>query len=119
MMHKLGIQDPQLALGKPVILNGGMYVNIMGVVKDFQTESKHKKRRSDVLTYSSHNFDVISVRIKPAAMHQTVEKIDKIWSALFPENVFEFEFIDQRIARWYKQEAKVYTALNCSHRLQS
>jgi putative ABC transport system permease protein len=110
MMHKLGIHDPHLALGKSIILGGGMFVNVIGVVKDFQTESKHKKRRADAMAYSNQNFNVVSVRIKPAAMHQTIEHIDKIWSSLFPDNVFEYEFMDQHIARWYRQEEKVYTA---------
>jgi len=110
LIHKLGIQDPALAIGKRVILNGDIKASIISVVKDFQNESKHKKRRPSVLAFDNKRFYVASVRIKPAAMHQTIEHIDKIWSSLFPESVFEYEFMDQHIANWYKQEAKVYTA---------
>ena len=110
LMHKLGIQDPRAAIGKRIILSGDIVATVISVVKDFQSESKHKKRRSDVIAYFDKRFYMASVRIKPAAMHQTIEHIDKIWSSLFPDNVFEYEFMDQHIARWYKQEAKVYTA---------
>jgi len=110
LMHKLGIQDPRQAIGKQIILGGYVKANIISVVKDFQNESKHKKRRASVLAYDKNNFYIASVRIRPAAMRQTIAHIDKIWSSLFPDRVFEYEFMDQHIASWYKQEAKVYTA---------
>ena len=110
MMHKLGLQNPEEAIGKTIILNGGARSSVIGVVQDFQSESKHKKRRSCVLLYKPDNFFMASARIKPNLIHQTIEHIDKRWSALFPEDLFEYEFIDDHITQWYKQEAKVYTA---------
>ncbi len=110
MMHKLGIQNPADAIGQYINLGGEDHSYIIGVVQDFQSESKHKKRRSCALLYRPDNFYMASVRIKPGAIHQTLQHIDKTWSALFPNNVFSYEFIDEHIASWYLQEAKVYTA---------
>ncbi len=110
MMHKLGIQDPQLALNKRVILNGDRKSTIVGVVHDFQSESKHKKRRACVLQYNANSFFTASIRISPAAMDKTIGFIGKQWLQLFPDNVFQYEFIDERIAHMYAQEQKVYTA---------
>ena len=39
-----------------------------------------------------------------------ITHIDKIWSSIFPNDLFGYEFMDEHIANWYKQEAKVYTA---------
>jgi putative ABC transport system permease protein len=110
MMHKLGIQNPDGAIGKYINLGGEDHSYIIGVAQDFQSESKHKKRRSCVLLYRPDNFYMASVRIKPNSMHQTLGHINRIWSALFPDNLFEYEFLDEHIASWYKQETKVYTA---------
>jgi putative ABC transport system permease protein len=110
MMHKLGMQNPADAIGQYINLGGEDHSYIIGIVQDFQSESKHKKRRSCVLVYRPDNFYMVSVRIKTGSMHQTLQHIDKTWSALFPNNVFEYEFIDEHIASWYRQEAKVYTA---------
>ena len=110
MMHKLGIQDPQLALNKHVKLNGDQQSTIVGVVQDFQSESKHKKRRACVLEYSAQSFFMASIRIQPAAMNKTIAYIGKQWSKIYPDNVFEYEFIDEHIANFYRQEQKVYTA---------
>jgi putative ABC transport system permease protein len=110
MMHKLGIREPEKAIGKFINLGGEDHSYIVGVVQDFQSESKHKKRRSCALLYRPDNFYMVSVRLKPNVIHQTIGHIDKIWSALFPNNLFEYEFIDDHIAAWYKQETKVFTA---------
>ena len=110
MIHKLGVQDPQKAIGKHIILNGNWYCNIMGVVKDFQSESKHKAIRPCVLMYRADNFYMASVKLAPANMNKTIEAIDKSWSALFRQNIFSYEFLDDHIAEWYRQEEKEYTA---------
>jgi ABC-type antimicrobial peptide transport system permease subunit len=110
MMHKLGIQDPQQAINKHVKLNGDQQSTIVGVLQDFQSESKHKKRRACVLEYNANGFFMASIRIQPAAMSKTIAFVGKQWQALFPENVFKYEFIDEHIAGFYRQEQKVYTA---------
>src|SRR5262249_55621092 len=110
MTHKLGIQDPNKALGQHVILNGNWMCTIMGVTADFQNESKHKKIRPCVLMYRPDNFYSASVRIQPSHMNKTMASIDKLYSALFPDNLFSYEFLDDHIANWYRQEQKEYTA---------
>lgn len=110
MIHKLGIQDPQKAIGKHIILNGNWYSTITGVVQDFQSESKHKKIRPLVMLYRDDNFFMASVKLQPANMNTTIAAINKIWSSQFPQNVFSYEFLDDHIAAWYSQEQKEYTA---------
>lgn len=110
MIHKIGIRDPQRALGKHIVLNGNWHATITGVVQDFQSESKHKKIRPCVLLYRADNFYMASVKLQPSNMIKTIAGIDKLWSALFPDNIFSYEFLDDHIAAWYSQEQKEYTA---------
>ncbi len=110
MIHKLGIQDPQQAISKQIILNGNWYCTITGVVKDFQSESKHKKIRPCVLIYRADVFYMASVKLASANMSKTIAAIDKSWSSIFTQNVFSYEFLDDHIAAWYRQEQKEYTA---------
>ena len=110
MIHKIGIQDPKQAIGKHVILNGNWYCTITGVVQDFQSESKHKKIRPCALIYFPESFYMTSVRIQSANIGQTIAAIDKAWSQLFPDRLFNYEFLDDHIAKWYRQEQKQYVA---------
>ena len=43
-------------------------------------------------------------------MTRTIDNINKSWSALFPNDLFKYEFLDEHIASFYTQEQKVYTA---------
>ncbi|HLL44723.1 MAG TPA: FtsX-like permease family protein, partial [Segetibacter sp.] len=110
LIHKLGILDPKQALDKQITLNGDQHATIRGVVQDFQSETKHKKRRACVLVYNPDDFYAASVKIQPGEMRQTISNIDKAWSELFPDNLFEYEFLDDHIASLYRQEQKEYTA---------
>jgi putative ABC transport system permease protein len=110
MIHKLGIREPQKAIGKQIILNGYWHSTITGVVQDFQSESKHKKIRPCVLLYRADNFYMASVKLQPSGMNKTIAGIDKIWSGIFPESMFNYEFMDDHIAAWYSQEQKEYVA---------
>ncbi len=109
LIHKLSIMDPRNAVGKRIHVNGQM-ATIIGVVQDFQSESKHKKRRACVLEYRSQRFFMASIKIQPVGMTRTIDYINKSWSALFPNDLFKYEFLDEHIASFYTQEQKVYTA---------
>jgi len=109
MIHKFGITDPNKAVGVNFTLNGRM-ANIIGVLQDFQSESKHKARRACVFMYDPDRFFQTSVKIRPGAINKTIEQVGKSWSALFPDNLFDYKFLDDHIASFYTQEQKVYTA---------
>jgi putative ABC transport system permease protein len=109
LIHKLSIMDPEKALGQHIVLNGRP-ANIIGVIQDFQSESKHKTRRACVLMYYADAFFMANVKLQPTAMNATIDNISKKWTALFPDNLFEYQFLDEHIASFYTQEQKVYTA---------
>lgn len=109
LIHKLGMSHPEEAIGAH-IMAAGRYCTIQGVVKDFQSESKHKDRRPCILRYAPGGFFVASVKLQSADMSKTIGRIEAEWSALFPERIFQYEFLDDHIAALYKQEQKVYTA---------
>lgn len=110
LINKLGIRDAGKAIGKHIILNGNWYCTITGVVQDFQSESKHKKIRPCTLLYRADNFYMVSAKISPSEMNKTIANINKAWSASFPDDIFDYEFLDDHIAAWYRQEQKEYTA---------
>jgi ABC-type antimicrobial peptide transport system permease subunit len=109
LIHKMGIMDPAKAVGQLINMNGRT-ATIMGVIQDFQSESKQKKRRACVLKYQADNFFMASVKIQPSAINKTIEHLNRSWSALFPDNLFDYKFLDEHIASFYTQEQKVYTA---------
>ncbi|HWD89136.1 MAG TPA: FtsX-like permease family protein [Mucilaginibacter sp.] len=108
LIHKLGIMDPAKAIGEQINWNGP--ATITGVIHDFQSESKHKLRRACILVYNNNRFFMASVKLRAGAITKTIDQIGKSWSALFPDNLFEYKFLDDHIASFYVQEQKEYTA---------
>ena len=109
LVNSLKMQDPRKAIGQTISVSGTP-CRIMGVVQDFQSESKHKKRRACVLLYAENNFYTASVRVNPVGIRATIDRIGKEWSILNPKGLFQYEFLDDHIASFYRQEQKVYTA---------
>ena len=109
MVEGLHYPNPQAAVGHLYQINGNN-CRIIGVVADFQSESKHKKRRACAMLYMDRNFYTASVRLNPLSIPATIARIDKTWSGMSPDNLFQYEFLDDHIASFYKQEQKVYTA---------
>jgi len=109
LINKLGITNPDKAVGEHFMLNGRL-ANIIGVMQDFQSESKHKKRRACAIMYNHDVFFYTSVKIRPGAINKTIDQIGKRWAELNPNNLFEYQFLDDHIATFYTQEQKVYTA---------
>lgn len=109
LIHKLGIQNPQQALGVRFKGNGRM-LTIKGVMQDFQSESKHRLRRPVIIAYNPKAFYDVSVKLQAGSIVQTMARIDKIWSTMFPDELFQYEFLDDHIANFYRQEQKLYTA---------
>ncbi|TDE18529.1 ABC transporter permease [Dyadobacter psychrotolerans] len=109
LIKRLGIQDPEKAIGKRILI-GQSPARINGVVHDFQSESKHDKIRACILTYNSGLFWQASVKLHPENKRQTLASINKDWSELNPESLFTYEFVDEHIAKLYVQEEKMYNA---------
>lgn len=109
LVNSLNIKDPHAALDKMIRFDG-ISGRIIGVVHDFQSESKHKKRRACIIDYDSRRFWNACVRLDPHDMHGTIDRIGKLWSTLWPKEFFQYEFLDEHIASFYRQEEQVYTA---------
>lgn len=110
LIKKMGIQDVQKALGKLVMV-GKTPTIIQGVIKDFQSGSKHTKIGAVMLVYRNDRNNQFSVRLNASNIPETLAAIDKIWTSLNPEYLFTYEFLDERIANMYKQELQTYNAI--------
>jgi len=106
-VNRLGIRNPDDALGERVMVNDRR-AEIQGVVADFQSESKHKKIRACFLYYNPERFYQASVKLQSNNIKQTIASINKEWSILNPESLFNYEFLDNKVARLYQQEQTLY-----------
>ncbi len=110
VVRKLGIRNPKDALGKMVNVNGKT-CPIVGVVKDFHTNSLRDPIDATVLTSMKRSYQVMNMKIDLRKKKEVVAAMQNIWNKAFPEFTFESNFMDQSIADYYKQENQISPTL--------
>ncbi|GAB3948017.1 ABC transporter permease [Spirosoma harenae] len=103
---KLNLKSPDEVLGKLVSLNGGrMKGPIVGVVKDFHDLSFHETINAVCIGSAMDQYDYYAVKIDLANTQQTLAALDQTWSEMHPDQVYDYEFLDDQIAEFYQTES--------------
>jgi predicted permease len=105
VVRKLGYSDPRDVLNKEINLWNGIAVGpIVGVVKDFHTSS-FKDSLAPVFMHSDKRaFDAAGIKLDGKDLPATMQAIQKLWNETYPDFVYEYQFLDEKIASFYKEE---------------
>lgn len=115
MMQQMGYSEPGEAIGTFL---KGYYADraeIVGVVKNFNTQSLHYKITPTVLFADNVNRgSVISVMLSgdPSTWSETLKKITLVFKKFYPNDLFESSFFDDAIAQLYQSDIRVAKLLN-------
>jgi ABC-type antimicrobial peptide transport system permease subunit len=110
MVKKLGLKDPSAALGKLITFNKPeITAPIVGVVKDFNNYTFEQKIQPVISASRKRSFQIVNIKIETSKTPVVLASIEKIWKAAFPENVYKYQFLDDKIADYYKDENKLAT----------
>jgi putative ABC transport system permease protein len=105
LLRKLGINKPQDAIGKEInFWDGRKAANIVGVIRDFNSYSLREPMAPVVLSTWKDVYQTINIKIKPGTEKAVLPFVDKLWNENFPDYVYEYKFLDDTIASFYKQE---------------
>jgi len=111
----LGFKDPQQAIGKPIEWNNKQ-VPIVGVAADFHQKSLHEIIKPLALTSDKRNSRTLNIALQPQNASGTIwksaiAKMEKAWKELYPEDDFEYHFLDESIAKYYTAEKHISSLL--------
>jgi predicted permease len=105
MVKKLGIRNPDQIIGKKISFwDGQLKGDIVGVVKDFNGTSLAKPISAVVMSTWKPVYQTMAVKLQPGNPKQTLSVIEKLWNKAYPEYVYQYQFLDEKIAGFYKQE---------------
>ncbi len=105
LIRKLGITDAQKAIGKQInFWDGSKVANIVGVIKDFNSSSLRDPISPVLLSTWKQVYRTINIKIKPGSEKMELPYIKKIWTSTYPDNVYDYKFLDEKIEAFYKQE---------------
>jgi len=102
-VRNLGIQHPQDAIGELVNVNGRT-CPIVGVVKDFHVNSLRDPINPVVMTTIKDGYGLVNIKLDLSKAKTVIAAMENMWNKNFPDYVFEYVFLDQSIANYYKQE---------------
>lgn len=102
-VKRLGEKTNNDVLNKKMII-WGKTGTVVGVVKDYHVMTLHEKIPPLALSTMTHMYQTVAVKMNMADSQNTIKKLDKIWSATFPDFVFEYEFYDEAIGKMYQME---------------
>jgi predicted permease len=103
-VHKLGFKRADDALGKTITFDSYANLPIVGVVADFKTNSMREKIKPLVMYPFKQLEQEIAVRIEGQKLAKTVALVQNIWEKRYPEYAYTGFFVDDSIAKFYKQE---------------
>jgi hypothetical protein len=112
----LGFKNPQDAIGK-ILMWDVKPVPITGVVRDFHTRSLHEQIKPTAIgtwTSACHTFSValLPQNDNSGSWQAAIKKIEKTWKELYPDSDFEYQFLDESIAKFYTGEKNISRLLN-------
>ena len=108
LLKNLGITDPRKILNKEISIWGdNLKGSVVGVLKDFNDRSFRRDLAPLVITTFNTMYTQVAVKITGTNMPSTMKSIEKIWNQTFPDFVFEYKFLDDKVETFYKEESQL------------
>jgi len=109
LVTTLGFKSLNDAIGKRIKIGlNGMTPPIVGVIQNFHTASLHEAIQPVTITPYPNLYFAAGIRLNPTSMRQTMEGIETAWRKVYPEYTYQSKFIDENLARSYREETKNY-----------
>ena len=104
-VKSLGLKKPEDILNKEVSIWGDVIkCPVVGVVKDFNDRSLRQSVAPLIMATNITMYRQASIKLATTNISSTMQSIKKIWQQTFPDYVYEYKFLDDKIASFYEQE---------------
>ena len=108
LVKSLGITNPAEAIGKEINMwDGQVKASIVGVIKNFNSQSLQEGMTPIIIGNYKATYGLINLKLQQQNMQQTTAYVEKLWSQTYPDHVYEYQFIDEIIANFYRQEKQL------------
>jgi putative ABC transport system permease protein len=110
-LHLLGYNDPQKIIGQQI---KEWYRNphIVGVVADFFPRSLREPIKPLLIANGTKNENCISIKLQPRTADgsnwpASITAIEKAFQSVYPNDDFDYQFVDDTIAKFYTAEKNI------------
>lgn len=110
-VEKLSLPSPEDILGKNIRVNGEWSGPVVGVVKDFHDLSLHADISPIFITTTRDNYQSLALKINTQDSKTTLASIEKTWTELYPDLLYNYDFLDNMNAAFYETEQTMLTLI--------
>jgi putative ABC transport system permease protein len=112
-LKALGFANATEALGKEVAFAlNEISAPIIGVMKDYHVASLHAPVSPVLMVPFPFFYHNLGLKLNSTSSATTLAAVEKAFSAVYPNNLFESSFLDEHIAKQYKEEKRTVQLLN-------
>ncbi|WP_222983675.1 ABC transporter permease [Flagellimonas meishanensis] len=105
--EKLGISSSEELLGKTLAVNGDrVEATIVGVVRNFHDSSFTDEIKPVFIAPTVRWYNELGIKINHLNTKSTLEQLKKEWSQTFSNHIFDYRFLDERVAEQYETEQR-------------
>ncbi len=112
---QFGYTNPADIIGKKY-KQWGREGEIIGVVKDFNFTSLHRKIEPLTMPLEPYACRYLSLKVKSDNMAATIEEVHQVWNRIAPHRPFLYSFLDGDFAKQYEKDfsfRKLFTIFSC------
>jgi putative ABC transport system permease protein len=106
-VKRLGITNVSAIIGKEIRMGSTPWKTIVGVVKDFTARSLREENRPMIIAPRKYRYRVFGIKLSSPDIAKTQAAIESIWNDHYPAYAFTGSYMDENIARFYRQEEQL------------
>lgn len=108
LVKSLGLKNPEDILNKEISMWGDrIKCPVVGVLKDFNDRSFRHDLAPLLVTTNITMYSQAGIKLATTNISSTLQAVKKIWEQSFPNFVYDYRFLDDKIAGFYKQETQL------------
>jgi putative ABC transport system permease protein len=105
LVKSLGLKKPEDILNKEIsIWDDQIKCRVVGVLKDFNNRSFRNDLAPLLITTDNVMYNQAGIKLATTSIFATMQSIKAIFEQTFPDFVYEYQFLDDKIENFYKQE---------------
>jgi putative ABC transport system permease protein len=110
-LERLGLD--QDVIGKHIQISWP-YSNriVIGIVKDFHFESLYNPILPVAFVVSPAQCWKMAIKVRAEHLNETLAFLEKTWKDFYPEWVFEHQFVDERVRKYYESEERTFQLMS-------
>src|SRR6266487_756745 len=105
LVKSLGLKNPEDILNKEIsIWSDRIKCPVVGVLKDFNDRSFRNDLAPLLITTNGTMYSQAGIKLSTTNISSALQSVKTIWEQTYPDFVYEYRFLDDKVESFYKQE---------------